>query len=166
MSAKFLKFACVGLAVFGAVAGVASDRVARAQEASSAVLAQSGLEPLTLVTSSGRHVFQVEAARNDAQREKGLMFRRNLPPDRGMLFDFKTSQPVMMWMKNTYIPLDMVFISRAGQVTHIAKNAEPLSERIIPSDGPAYAVLEINGGAADRIGLKPGDKVENGLFKP
>ena len=70
--------------------------------------------------------FAVEVMRTDAEREKGLMFRRFLPEDRGMLFDFKTEQPVMMWMKNTYIPLDMIFMKRDGTVSHIAENAEPV----------------------------------------
>jgi uncharacterized membrane protein (UPF0127 family) len=123
-------------------------------------------EPLDFVTASGTHRFSVEVMRTEAQRERGLMFRRYLPPDHGMLFDFKTEQPVMMWMKNTYLPLDMVFISRSGIVTSIAANAEPLSERIIPSGGPAYAVVELNAGTAARIGLKPGDHVVQALFKP
>ena len=92
------------------------------------------------------------------------MDRRFLPADRGMLFDFGHEQNVMMWMKNTYIPLDMIFISRAGVVTHIAENAEPLSEAIISSEGRAYGVLEVNGGFARKIGLKPGDLVRHPLF--
>ena len=83
-----------------------------------------------------------------------------------MLFDFKVEQPVLMWMKNTYLPLDMVFISRAGTVVNVAENAEPLSERIIPSGAPVYAVLEINAGVAKEIGLKRGDKVSHLLFGP
>lgn len=125
-----------------------------------------GLQPLDFMTASGPHHFSVEVMETDAQRERGLMFRRYLPPDRGMLFDFKTEQPVMMWMKNTYLPLDMVFVSRGGIVTSIAKDAEPLSERIIPSGGPVYAVVELNAGTADKIDLQPGDHVVQALFKP
>lgn len=125
----------------------------------------SGFEPLDFVTTSGTHHFSVEVMRTDAQRERGLMFRRYMPPDRGMLFDFKVEQPVMMWMKNTYLPLDMVFINRNGMVTSIAANAEPLSERIIPSGGPAYAVVELNAGTAARIALKSGDQVVQAMFK-
>jgi uncharacterized membrane protein (UPF0127 family) len=88
-----------------------------------------------------------------------------MPADRGMLFDFKTEQPVMMWMKNTYLPLDMIFISRDGHVSHVAENAEPLSERIISSNGAVYAVLEVNAGTAAKLGIKPGDRVEHVLFK-
>ena len=84
------------------------------------------------------------------------MYRRYMPDERGMLFDFGIEQSVMMWMKDTYIPLDMIFISPTGVVTHIHENAEPLSEAIISSEGPAFGVLEVNGGCARKIGLKPG----------
>ena len=126
----------------------------------------AALEPLQIVAASGaKFSFQVEVMRTDAERAKGLMFRRFLPADRGMLFDFKTEQPVMMWMKNTYLPLDMIFISRKGLVTHVAENAEPLSERIISSNGPVFAVLEVNAGTAARLGIKAGDRVDHPLFK-
>jgi len=124
------------------------------------------LDKLEIITASGIHEFSVELASNDAEREKGLMYRRFMPPDRGMLFDFKREEPVMFWMKNTYIPLDMIFLSRAGVVTNIAANAEPLSERLIPSGGPCYGVLELNGGAAASIGVRPGDKVRHPIFAP
>jgi uncharacterized membrane protein (UPF0127 family) len=124
------------------------------------------LDKLEIMTSTGVHVFSVEMAQTDAEREKGLMYRRFMPPDRGMLFDFKREEPVMFWMKNTYIPLDMIFISRAGVVTSIVADAEPLSERLIPSDGPCYGVLEINAGVAASIGVKPGDKVRHPIFTP
>ncbi len=128
--------------------------------------AETGLEKLEIDTASGPHVFQVEVMRSEAEREKGLMFRRFLPKDRGMLFDFKVEQPVMMWMKNTYISLDMVFMSHDGHVVGMAQNAEPLSETIIPSGAPAASVLELNGGEAATIGLKVGDVVHHPLFKP
>ncbi len=124
------------------------------------------LDKLEIATSTGVHVFSVEMAQTDSERERGLMYRRFLPGDRGMLFDFKREAPVMFWMKNTYIPLDMIFISRAGVVTSIAANAEPLSERLIPSGGPCYGVLEVNAGVAASIGLKPGDKVRHPIFAP
>jgi uncharacterized protein len=128
--------------------------------------AQDALESLSIVTASGPHDFSVEVMRTDAGRERGLMFRRYLPRDRGMLFDFDFEQPVMMWMKNTYLPLDMVFIDRKGRVVGIAADTEPLSEKIIPSGAPAYAVLEVNAGTAARIGLKLGDLVRNAMFHP
>jgi uncharacterized membrane protein (UPF0127 family) len=124
------------------------------------------LDRLEIVTSSGVHAFSVEMARNDSEREKGLMYRRFMPADRGMLFDFKREEPVTFWMKNTYIPLDMIFISKTGTVTSIAANAEPLSERLIPSGGPCYGVLEVNGGVAASIALKPGDKIKHPIFAP
>ena len=134
--------------------------------ASIGVTAQGGeLDSLEIVTSSGRHVFQVEIANNDASRERGLMDRRYMAPDHGMLFEFERDEQVAFWMKNTYIPLDMIFIAPSGVVTHIAANAEPLSERVVPSGGPCIAVLELNGGMAASIGLKVGDKVRHPFFK-
>jgi len=125
-----------------------------------------GLQSLTIETSTGRHVFQVEVAADDASRERGLMDRRYMAADHGMLFEFDRDAPVAFWMKNTYIPLDMIFIASSGVVTHVAANAEPLSERIIPSGGPCVAVLELNGGTAASIGLKIGDKIRHPFFKP
>jgi uncharacterized protein len=140
---------CVGIAGAGVVPAVA---------------AEAGTEPLTIVTASGSHEFAVEVMRTNAQLERGLMFRHFLPADRGMLFDFKSEQPVMMWMKNTYISLDMIFIGKSGLVVAIAADTEPLSEHIIPSGAPALAVLEVNAGTAAKIGLKIGDKVRYPLF--
>ncbi len=125
-----------------------------------------GFESLTIATVSGAHVFKIEIAASEATREKGLMYRRFMPADRGMLFEFDHEAPVFFWMKNTYIPLDMIFIARDGSVTRVADDAEPLSEAIVPSGGPCVAVLELNGGTAARIGLKVGDKVRHPFFKP
>lgn len=125
--------------------------------------AAEALEPLTIRSANGPHVFQVEVMRTDEQRMRGLMFRRYLPEDRGMLFDFKSEQPVSMWMKNTYLPLDMLFIGRDGAVTGIAENAEPMSERIIPG-GTVLGVLEINAGMAAKLGLKVGDRAQHPMF--
>lgn len=124
-----------------------------------------GLEPLEIVTATGTHAYQVEIANDEASRALGLMNRRYMPPDRGMLFEFDRDAPQTFWMKNTYIPLDMIFISRAGVVTHIVANAEPLSERVIPSGPPCAAVLELNGGTAAAVGLKVGDRVRHPFFK-
>ena len=126
---------------------------------------ETALEPLEIVTASGPQKFMVEVMRDDAQRARGLMYRRSMPQDRGMLFDFKREEPVSMWMKNTYLSLDMVFIDRTGRVVGLAENTEPLSERIIPSGAPAYAVLEVNAGVAQRMGLKLGDRVRHPLFR-
>ncbi len=146
-----------------AIAAVALAFTAHAGAASA--FAQN-LETLTVVTSSGRHVFQVEVMRTPDERAKGLMFRRFMPADRGMLFDFQRSEPVAMWMQNTFISLDMVFIRSDGTVARVAERAEPLSMRTIPSGEPVLSVLEVNAGIAEKIGLKAGDRVEHGLFKP
>ena len=125
-----------------------------------------GLEPLTIATASGaRHTFMVEVARTDAERAQGLMFRRTLAPDRGMLFDFKRVEPVSMWMQNTYVSLDMLFIRPDGSIARVAANAEPLSTRTIPSGEPVLAVLEVVAGTAARLGIRAGDRVEHALFK-
>ena len=131
-----------------------------------AARSESGLEPLEITTSSGVHAFQVEIAKDEAAREKGLMYRRYMPADRGMLFEFEKEEPVAFWMRNTYIPLDMIFITHDGTVARIAANAEPLNDTAIPSGQPVIGVLELNGGEAARIGLKPGDKVSASFFKP
>lgn len=124
------------------------------------------LEALSIVTQAGqRQSFQVEVARNDADRAQGLMFRRSMPADRGMLFDFGRVEPVSMWMQNTYLPLDMLFVRQDGTIARIAANTEPLSTRTIPSGEPVLAVLELNAGTAARLGIKPGDRIEHPLFK-
>ena len=123
-------------------------------------------EALSIVTAGGqRHSFQVEVARNDRDRAQGLMFRNYMPADRGMLFDFAASEPVAMWMQNTYISLDMIFIRADGTVARVAENTEPLSTRAIPSGEPILAVLEVIAGTAARLGIRPGDRIEHPLFK-
>jgi uncharacterized protein len=118
----------------------------------SSVAARAGeaLEQLEFVTETGPHAFRVELADTPQERAKGLMFRRSMPRDQGMLFHFGDDLSIMMWMKNTYIPLDMVFISRAGVVTKIVADTTPMSESIIEG-GVVSAVVELNGGGeADR----------------
>lgn len=121
-------------------------------------------EKLTLVTSTGRHVFDVEIADTGDARATGLMFRRELAATRGMLFIYERAQPIHMWMRNTYISLDMVFITGAGLVHRIERNTEPFSERVIESGGNVLAVLEVAAGTADRLQLKPGDSVLHRSF--
>jgi uncharacterized protein len=124
------------------------------------------LETLTIVSQGGqRQQFQVEVARNDADRAQGLMFRRDMPADRGMLFDFGRVEPISMWMQNTYLSLDMLFIRPDGTIARIAANTEPLSTRTIPSGEPVLAVLELNSGTAARLGIRAGDRIEHPLFK-
>ncbi len=119
---------------------------------------------VTVVTNRGRFVFSVEMAVTPEQRVQGLQNRRKLPLAAGMLFDFKNRAPVSMWMKNTYVSLDMVFIDEDGSVVRIAPNTRPLSLATIGSGGPVRAVLELNAGTTERLGLRPGDKVEHPLF--
>lgn len=122
-------------------------------------------EPLEVVTAHGVFRFTVEIADTFASRERGLMFRTNLAPDRGMLFDFKHAQPVSFWMRNTVIPLDMVFIGADGRIISIARNATPMSDATISSGGDVLGVLEIRGGRAAEIDALPGDRVENRIFR-
>lgn len=126
---------------------------------------RAGLEPLQIITATGTHTLRVEVARTANARGKGLMFRRSLPDDRGMLFDFQTEQKILMWMKDTYIPLDMIFVSRSGRVVSVAQNAEPMSERTISSGAPAYAVIEVNAGMAQKLGVAAGDAVRHPIFE-
>jgi len=123
--------------------------------------------PLTEVTVIGsgiRHRFTAEFAANALDREKGLMFRPSLPRDGAMLFDFEVSRPVAMWMKNTLISLDMLFVAADGRIVNIAIDTEPFSLQAIRSDGPVRAVLEVNAGTARRLGIRPGDRLEHGIF--
>ena len=111
-------------------------------------LAAAELQPLEIASKSGVHVFAVELASTPQEQATGLMFRRELPEGRGMLFDFHRDQPTSFWMKNTYIPLDMIFIRGDGRILRIAENTVPLSETLIPSGGPVRAVLEVIAGTA------------------
>ncbi|HEY2228013.1 MAG TPA: DUF192 domain-containing protein [Xanthobacteraceae bacterium] len=133
--------------------------------ASAGDLAAAELQTLEIASKSGVHTFQVEMAITPEEKEHGLMFRRELPDGQGMLFDFQFDQNVAFWMKNTYIPLDMLFIRSDGRILRIAENTEPLSERNIPSGGPVRAVLEVIGGTAKKLGIAPGDHVGGSIFK-
>jgi len=130
-------------------------------------LAQAADAPLAIRTADG-HVrdFTVEVASSEEQRETGLMDRPSMPLDHGMLFDFGADRAVAMWMKDTLIPLDMLFIDRTGRVAGIAARTVPMSEAIIASPGPVRAVLEINGGTAERLHIAVGDRVEHPFFTP
>jgi uncharacterized membrane protein (UPF0127 family) len=123
------------------------------------------LEALTLVTSRGAYAFKVEDARTYRQREIGLMCRRSVAADRGMLFDFgQPTDGVAFWMHNTLAPLDIVFIRPDGVVLSIARNAQPLDDTPLPAGGVIRGVLEIAGGRAAQIGLLPGDQVRHRIF--
>ena len=114
---------------------------------------------LEIVTAKGRSAFEIEIVDTDESRAEGLMFRKQMAADHGMLFDFRREQPVWFWMKNTYLPLDMVFARADGSIVSIAKDAVPLSEETIPSGGSVRFVLEVNAGTAARLGLAPGDRL-------
>jgi uncharacterized membrane protein (UPF0127 family) len=114
---------------------------------------------LTIATDGGARVFNVELATTENQREQGLMYRSTLAPDAGMLFVYDHPQQVAFWMKNTIIPLDMLFIGGDGHIVSIHERAVPFSEETIPSGADAQDVLEVNGGTVDRLGIKIGDLV-------
>ena len=132
--------------------------VARAQ------LAQFPSAALTILTASGSHKFTIELATTPEQMAQGLMFRRSLAPDAGMLFDYQTPSMATMWMKNTLIPLDMLFVDAGGQIVNIHERAVPGSLETIPAAAPVRAVIELNGGTAARLGIRPGDRVVYPLF--
>ena len=127
-------------------------------------LAAAGLEPLEITTRNGVQVFAVELALTPSEQERGLMFRRELPEGQGMLFDFGREQPTSFWMKNTYVPLDMIFIRADGTIRRIAENTVPLSEALVPSGGPVRAVLEVVAGTARKLGIAAGDHVSHPIF--
>ena len=115
-------------------------------------------------TKSGQHRFAVEFAHTPEQLSLGLMFRRALPRDAGMLFNYARPQKVAMWMKNTLIPLDMLFIDSSGRIVHIRQRAVPGSLEAISSKVPVRGVLELNGGTVSRLGITRGDKVRHKIF--
>ncbi len=138
--------------------------VAFADEAKPVLIAYDLMERLRIETQSGPVDLMIEFANTDEKRTQGLMFRTELADDAGMLFDFEGVRQINMWMKNTLIPLDMVFIDADGKVISIARNARPKSLRRIPSGGPAASVLEIAGGRARALGIARGDLVRHAMF--
>jgi uncharacterized protein len=125
-------------------------------------LAQENLE---IVTRNGVRTFTVELAATDAERSRGLMYRREVPEGTGMLFDFKQDLNITMWMKNTYVSLDMIFIRADGRIHRIAENTEPESEKIVAAGAPVRAVLEVVAGTARKLGIRPGDRVAHPMFR-
>ncbi|MBO0664395.1 DUF192 domain-containing protein [Jiella sp. MQZ9-1] len=138
--------AALALAIAGYVAGA---------------FAGGDLIDATIVTKSGRHPIRIELAVTPKEREVGLMNRESLPRDHGMLFRFDETRDVAMWMKNTLIPLDMLFMDEHGKIVTIKTNAQPLSLDIIPSERPVRYVLELNGGAAARYDVSLGDRLDS-----
>ncbi|PLR21904.1 hypothetical protein SGCZBJ_20250 [Caulobacter zeae] len=129
-----------------------------------ALAAGPRLEPLELVTGRGVVRFQVEIAATEAEQRKGLMLRKSLAPDRGMLFIYRKPQRAAFWMKNTLIPLDILYIGPDGKILSMVRNARPLDETPLPSGGPVLGVLEIAGGRAGQLGVLPGDRVRHRIF--
>lgn len=124
----------------------------------------AGQQTLEIASKTGVHAFSVEIADTESEREKGLMYRKELPEGRGMLFDFHREQEVGFWMQNTYVSLDMIFIRGDGRILSIAENTEPLSTRVIPSNGAVRAVLEVVAGTVRKYGIEPGDRVASPIF--
>lgn len=122
----------------------------------------SGLEqvPLTITSGGKTHRFTVEVAKTSEEQAMGLMYRTKLAPDRGMIFPFDPPRDASFWMRNTLIPLDMIFVRADGSIANIAPNTVPHSEEPVPSDGPVAAVLEIAGGRSAELGIGPGDVVK------
>lgn len=120
---------------------------------------------LAIQTKTGRHEFRVEIARRPKQQAQGLMFRRRIAADAGMLFIYRSAEPVSMWMKNTFIPLDLVYIDRTGRIVGFHQRAVPQSLEVITSKKPVRAVLEVNAGTAARLQIAVGDKVLHPAFQ-
>lgn len=122
---------------------------------------------MSIETTEGvRHGFRIELAETSRQQQQGLMFRRSLASDAGMLFIYRPRQRVSMWMKNTVIPLDMLFIAEDGRIVKIVERTVPLSLTTISSDRPVRAVLELNGGTVSRLGISTGDRARYKIFDP
>ncbi|MCC6920911.1 MAG: DUF192 domain-containing protein [Alphaproteobacteria bacterium] len=116
-------------------------------------------------TKTGVYAFDIEIADDEAERSRGLMYRTAMAPDAGMIFEYDAPQQINIWMKNTVLPLDIVYVGANGRVINVAPNAKPYSLDLIPSDGPALAAIEFNAGTAARIGLAPGDTVRSPFFR-
>jgi uncharacterized membrane protein (UPF0127 family) len=134
--------------------------------AGAAVAADFERDRVTVLASSGAsHAFDVEVADTAAERARGLMFRRTLDPEAGMLFDFRPGRPVSMWMKNTLIPLDMLFADATGRIVHIEREAVPETLVSRGPEQPVAAVLEIKGGRAGELGIEEGDRIVHSMFR-
>lgn len=129
-------------------------------------LAADAREELAIVTAQGRHVFRVEIADDPEERMRGLMFRKSLAPDAGMLFLSGRTEPQSFWMKNTEISLDLLFIEKDGRIADLHERAVPFSLQPMTSAVPVWAVLEVAGGTAAKLGVKTGDRVEHRAFEP
>mgnify|MGYP004704757921 CR=1 FL=1 len=154
-----------GLAAVALALAACSPGVAQKQETRSAEAVRhpvSGLEviPLTVHSARGAHAFRVEVARSPAEQSRGLMFRSAMGADEGMIFPMDPPRMAAFWMKNTVIPLDIIFVGPDGRISNIAANTVPYSLESVASEGTAKAVLELNGGRAAQLGIASGDRVE------
>ena len=122
------------------------------------------LSELSILSGGGEHSFTVELAVTAAQRARGLMYRKYMPAQNGMLFLFEEKQMVTMWMENTHISLDIIFIDEKGAIVHIVKSAAPMSRDYIHSTAPVISVLELSGGVADRLKIQAGDRIIHPFF--
>jgi uncharacterized membrane protein (UPF0127 family) len=120
---------------------------------------------LVIVTSAGPKTFQIEIATTSSQQAQGLMYRRTMAADAGMLFPYTSPRRLSFWMKNTFIPLDLLFIAADGRIASIQQRTVPQSLEPIRSRGKVLAVLELNGGTVSRLNIKPGDRVEHAVFE-
>ena len=120
--------------------------------------------PLVAETAAGDRSFTIEIADDQSERSAGLMFRESLAPEAGMLFVYPGEQEIRMWMKNTLIPLDMLFVASDGRIVSIAENTVPLSEEVISSGAAVQGVIELAAGTAQRLGIEPGDRVRHPVF--
>ena len=143
------------------IVAMASTSHGEAQQIRATRLVTFPTAKLSISASSGRHEFTVEIARTRRQQAQGLMFRRRMAANAGMLFVYRRSAPVSMWMRNTYIPLDMLFISADGKIAHIAQRTTPNSLATISSSKPVKSVLEVNAGTAARLKFRIGDLVSS-----
>ena len=149
------RFLCLGLALAGTLALGGAER-----SAAQLRLQTFERDQVAIETEDGsRHRFEVELALNGEQQAQGLMYRRGLADDAGMLFLYGREWPVSMWMKNTFIPLDMLFIAGDGRIVWIVERTVPNSLETISSGQPVAGVLEVNGGTVARLGIQPGDRV-------
>ena len=126
---------------------------------------QEPAKVLAIETKSGKHTFSIEIADEPDEQIRGLMFRKDMKPDHGMLFVYENEQMRSMWMRNTYISLDMLFLKSDGRIYHIHRDAEPFSEKIISSQEPGLAVLELVAGTVDKLDIKVGDYIRHSAFK-
>jgi len=159
---RILALAAAALVGFGSAGCALAQSVD--PTAPDAVVEYGGPDPLVIEGDFGAHTFTVEVADTDDSRERGLMYRESMDPDAGMLFDFGREDFMSIWMANTIIPLDILYVRANGEIAKIVVGAQPFSRRPMSSDYPVIAVVELNGGRTLELGIEPGDIVRHPLF--